>query len=111
MSDDEATTQNNVTTRKEPRLRQSRSTPWRRVGPEVMLAPLGTQDVRVLSGSGAVIWQFLEEPDSETELIEAIADAYSVPREEVAEDVRTLVATLLQDGLIEEVAEADGSGR
>jgi len=111
MSDDEGTAQGDVGSTKEPALRQSRTTPWRKVGSDFMLAPLGTDRIEVLSGSGAVIWELLEEPATEAELVDALAESYEVPRDQIAGDTRALLLVLLQAGVVEEVRETDGRAR
>jgi len=86
----------------ETRLRQSPAAPWRRVGADVILAPLGRSDFDVLSGSGAVIWELLEQPCAESELVDALAELYHVSHGQIADDVRALVSRLRQSGLIQD---------
>jgi coenzyme PQQ synthesis protein D (PqqD) len=87
-------------------LRQSPSTPWRRVGYEIILAPPGRDDFDELSETAAVVWSILETPCSLEELVKNLADVYSVPTDEIAADVGALVADLISRGAIEEI---DGS--
>ncbi|MGH2554331.1 MAG: PqqD family protein [Actinomycetota bacterium] len=87
------------------RLRQSPSTPWRRVGDEILLAPPSRDDFDQLSGTAAVVWSVLEEPCSREELVTELAEMYSIPPEGIVADVGTLLADLLQRGVIEEIPE------
>jgi coenzyme PQQ synthesis protein D (PqqD) len=85
------------------RLRQSPSTPWRRVGNEIILAPRGRDDFDRLSETASFVWSILETPCTLEDLVEAVAETYSVPAEGIAPDIGALVADLLEKGVIEEV--------
>jgi hypothetical protein len=93
------------------RLRQSSCTPWRRVGSEVILAPPGREDFDVLSDSGAIVWELLEEPSTEAELVNTLASLYGVGEEQIAGDVNALLSTLLQSGAIEAAETSHDSSR
>jgi hypothetical protein len=86
-------------------IRQSPSTPWRRVGSDILLAPPARDDFDQLSGTAAVVWSVLEAPCSQEELVKSLAEMYSAPPEGIAGDVRTLVADLLERGVIEVIPE------
>jgi hypothetical protein len=86
-------------------LRRSTSTPWRRIGSEVILAPRARDDFDQLSPTAAAVWSVLESPCSLEELVESLAEAYSVEPEEISPDVAALVSELLHRGVIEEMQE------
>jgi hypothetical protein len=85
------------------RFAQSASTPWRRVGEDVILAPQGRDDFDHLSGTAAVVWSFLDTPQTVDSLVEELAELFAVPAEGISGDVETLVADLTRRGVIEEV--------
>jgi coenzyme PQQ synthesis protein D (PqqD) len=90
------------------RLRQSPSTPWRRVGNEIILAPCGRDDFDRLSETASVVWSILETPCSLDDLVKVVAETYSVPAEGIAGDVKALADDLLARGTIEEVPDIHG---
>jgi hypothetical protein len=92
------------------RLRQSPSTPWRRVGGEVVLAPPGREDFDVLAGTGAVVWELLDEPRTVAEVVGVLAELYGMAEGDIDGDVGELVSALVQTGAIEEIGEADAAG-
>ena len=85
------------------RFRQSPSTPWRRVGGDVILAPPGRDDFDVLSGTGADVWELLDQPSTTLELVHVLAGLYEVPADEIASDVERLIETLLESKALEEI--------
>lgn len=87
------------------KLRRSASTPWRRVGSEVILAPRDRDDFDQLSATAAAVWNVLESPCSQEQLVEYLAEAYSVDAGEISSDVAALVSELLQRGVLEEIRE------
>lgn len=89
------------------RLRQSPSTPWRRVGNEVILAPRGRDDFDRLSETAAEVWNVLDRPCSLDSLVKTLAETYSVPAETIAADVEALLAHLLEQGVVEHIEEGD----
>lgn len=90
------------------RLAQSISTPWRRIGDDVLLAPEGREDFDQLSGTAAVVWSLLETPRTMADLIDELAEMYSVPAGAIGADVRALVADLVHRGAIAELEGTDG---
>ena len=88
-------------------LTHSTSTPWRRVGDDIILAPIGREDFDHLSGTAAVVWSLLDTPCTMGELVDALAEIYSVPAEGIAGDVEVLVADLLERGAVREVKETE----
>jgi hypothetical protein len=85
------------------RFAQSSSTPWRRVGGDIILAPAGRDDFDQLSGTAAVVWSMLETPSSLADLRDSLAELYAVPPESIAADVDSLVADLTKRGAIREI--------
>ena len=92
-------------------LRHSASTPWRRVGSEIVLAPAGRDDFEVLQGTGAVVWELLEDPSTEAELLSALAEIYSIAEVQIATDVGALLATLVDMGAVEQTEGQDAGRR
>jgi hypothetical protein len=82
-------------------LQQSPSIPWRRVGEDILLAPIGRDDFDHLSGTAAIMWRLLETPRSLDDLVNTLADMYTISAEEIATDVRALVAELMDRGAIQ----------
>jgi hypothetical protein len=89
-------------------LTHSTSTPWRRVGDDILLAPIGRDDFDHLSGTAAVMWGMLETPSSFEELVNTLAQIYAVPAEEIAPDVKALVSDLIQRGAVQEIQAVNG---
>jgi hypothetical protein len=82
---------------------QSPSTPWRRVGDDILLAPEGRDDFDHLSGTAAVVWSLLDAPASLQSLVSSLGELYSVPAESIADEVDALVADLTRRGAIKEL--------
>jgi hypothetical protein len=57
-----------------------------------------------ITGAGADIWELLEAGSSIAETVAFMADRYDVPDDVVAGDVGTLLASLLDEGLLVESA-------
>lgn len=85
------------------RFAQSGSTPWRRVGDDILLAPAGRDDFDHLSGTAAVLWNLLDTPSTLEVLVASLSELYSVPAESIASDVGAMVADLTRRGAIREV--------
>jgi hypothetical protein len=77
----------------------------------VILAPPGREDFDVLSGSGAVIWELVDEPCTMAELLGSLAQMYGTADQDIRGDVDVLVKSLLHIGAIEEIHDGDGSVR
>ncbi len=67
---------------------------WRRSLDAVILLPVGVDDPMTLPGTGASVWDLLEEPASLAELVAILADAYEEDPTVVEHDVRTLLTEL-----------------
>jgi hypothetical protein len=90
-------------------LTHSPSTPWRRVGDDILLAPIGRDDFDHLSGTAAVVWSLLDSPRSMDDLVSTLAELYSIPAEGIAGDVQALVADLVGRGAVQEVRDIQES--
>lgn len=82
---------------------QSPSTPWRRVGYDILLAPEGRDDFDHLSGTAAVVWSLLDTPATLQSLLDVLGELYLVPGDSIAADVGSLVADLIRRGAIREI--------
>jgi hypothetical protein len=92
-------------------LRQSPSTPWRRVGDSVILAPPGRNDFDLLTGVGALVWEILEVPATMDELTVTLADVCDAGDADIGAEVGPLVEGLLRTGAIERIEDADVARR
>ena len=67
---------------------------WRRSLDAVSLLPVGVDEPMTLPGTGAAVWDLLEEPATLPELVAILADAYDEDPPVVDRDVRELLAEL-----------------
>jgi hypothetical protein len=68
---------------------------WRRSLDAVILLPVGADDPVTLPGTGASVWDLLEEPASLAELVTTLAEAYDhADPSAVEHDVSALLAEL-----------------
>lgn len=86
-------------------LRQSSAILTRRVGPEILIAPLDTEGCERLSETAASVWDLLESPRTFSELIATLAHLYSVTPAAIAADVENLIDELLRRGVIERIGQ------
>lgn len=54
-----------------------------------------------IGGTGSLIWERLEQPQTEYALVEAVRVAYDVSEEDCRRDVAAFLATLIENGLAE----------
>lgn len=54
-----------------------------------------------IGGTGSLIWERLEQPQTEDALVEAVRVAYDVSEEDCRRDVAAFLATLIENGLAE----------
>ncbi|QCX26749.1 PqqD family protein [Nocardioides jishulii] len=59
---------------------------------------------RILTGPAAEIWAAVDGRRSLADVTQEVAEAFGAPVDEVADDVSAFVATLLREGLLQEVA-------
>ena len=68
---------------------------WRRSLDAVILMPAGADDPVTLPGTGASVWDLLEEPATVAELVGVLSEAYDAGDRQVVEhDVRRLLLDL-----------------
>ncbi|HEX9123125.1 MAG TPA: PqqD family protein [Actinomycetota bacterium] len=84
-----------------PAFRRVPHAPWRSVGDDVYVAPLGRAELDRLAGPAATAWRVLETPASMAELLGALGEAYSMPTDAILPEVEEMVRELLARGLIE----------
>lgn len=68
---------------------------------KIYLAHLLTSQLFVLDGSGAIIWEFFEEPKTITRLVQEISEIFDVSERTVRESVEDFVQTLAAQGFLE----------
>jgi coenzyme PQQ synthesis protein D (PqqD) len=67
----------------------------------VILLPVGVDDPVTLPGTGASVWDLLEEPATLAELVSILSEAYQpADPSEVERDVRSLLAELESLGAV-----------
>jgi hypothetical protein len=71
----------------------------------VFLAP-DTDDLGMLDGVGALIWELLEAPMDQAELLQILAERFELPQEELGTQLRPFLTDLRDQGaLIQDGAE------
>ena len=75
---------------------------YRNIGPDVLAMLPGAEDMHVVSGPAAVIWDLLSEDAGLDEMIGEIADLYEHPTEEVTPALEVCLRDLVDRGLVEE---------
>jgi hypothetical protein len=73
---------------------------WRRSLDAVILLPVGVEDPLTLPGTGASVWDLLEEPATLTQLVATLAEVYEEDPAVVEQDVRALLAELEDLGAV-----------
>ena len=89
----EATTPN-------PRWHRHPRALWRRSSDRVIVLPPGQSDLLLLEGTGAVIWELLEDPTDEHELVELLTRATGTDRDIIAPEVAAFLAQLEAEQVI-----------
>jgi hypothetical protein len=72
---------------------------WRRSGVKVVVLGPHTEELLVLSGTGALTWELLAEPIAEEELVELLADGFRADVDHVAATLRPFLAELAELGV------------
>jgi hypothetical protein len=67
---------------------------WRRSLDAVILLPVGADEPVTLPGTGAIVWDLLEEPATLPELVATLAEAYEEDPAVVEHDVVALLTEL-----------------
>lgn len=70
---------------------------WRRNGSRVVVLAPGQDQPSVLEGTAAVVWDLLESPIDESELVRIIAEVFEASTERVTGDLQPFL-TSLSDG-------------
>jgi hypothetical protein len=73
---------------------------WRRSLDAVILLPVGVDDPLTLPGTGASVWDLLEEPTTLAELVATLAEAYDTDPAVVEHDVLELLSELEELGAV-----------
>lgn len=89
------------------RFRQSPAVLSRTVGDEVILALAEREDFTCLAGSGRAIWEVMDAPRTLPDMVSILSDAYAVEEGVLARDVEQLLDELLEQRLVEQVADGD----
>lgn len=72
----------------------------RRLDDRTVLVNLRTNRIFELNRTGARFWELLGEGSSEAQIVEGLIAEFEVPKEEVEREVRGLIDSLLDEGLI-----------
>jgi len=90
----------------EPKWRRSDSQVSSAVDGEFVLMGLHNSLYYGLKSSGSRIWQMLENPVTETQIVDALLAEYEVARETCAQDVRAFLQKLAEEALITKIDES-----
>ncbi|MES1975991.1 MAG: PqqD family protein [Pseudomonadota bacterium] len=85
---------------------RSPSALWTELDGQFMLMNIEDGSYYEMAGIGSVIWQMLETPRSEADIIEAVLNSYQVEREQCARDVRAFLEKLVATHVVNEQPEA-----
>jgi hypothetical protein len=72
----------------------------RRLDDRTVLVNLRTNRIFELNPTGARFWELLGEGSSESQIVEGLVAEFEVPREQLEREVRGLIDSLLDEGLI-----------
>jgi hypothetical protein len=72
----------------------------RRLDDQTVLVNLRTNRIFELNRTGARLWELLGEGSSESQIVERLLAEFDVPQEELEREVRALIGSLLDEGLI-----------
>ena len=75
---------------------------WHIAGDEVVILDLEGSVYLKLNGTGRVLWERLDHPASEDDLVRVLLDAYDIDKERATTDVAAFVADLRERELIAE---------
>lgn len=85
------------------RLEASSSVVTREIGGEMVLMDLESGSYFGLNSVGGQVWQALEEGNTIKQLCDQIEEEFDVPREQLEQDILSLVEELLERKLVAEV--------
>ena len=72
----------------------------RRLDDQTVLVNLRTNRIFELNRTGARMWELIGEGSSESQVVERLLAEFEVPQEQLEREVRTLLDSLLDEGLI-----------
>jgi Coenzyme PQQ synthesis protein D (PqqD) len=72
----------------------------RRLDDQTVLVNLRTNRIFELNRTGARLWELLGEAPSESQIVERLLAEFEVPQEQLEREVRALIDSLLDEGLI-----------
>jgi hypothetical protein len=75
---------------------------WREIGDELVVLHMGTATYLTINGSGRTLWNRLADGANRQELIEALIATYEIDDERARRDVDTFLASLAENGLLEQ---------
>jgi hypothetical protein len=84
------------------RLQRAKAVTVQELDGQFLLLKAGSADVVHLNPVASDVWRLLEQARSRNELVDAVAQSYSVAPEQVEVDLAPLMETLLAHGLVEE---------
>lgn len=73
---------------------------WRRSGDRRILTGRSTEDVVVVEGTGTLIWDALEQPAPEDDLVGEFSDRFGVEADHVREELTSFLVELQSMGLV-----------
>lgn len=73
---------------------------WRRAGDRVLIRRLGDDDLLVLAGTGAELWEAMHTERTVEAIVVSLADAHAVPVDVVSSDVQAAVAELMTERVV-----------
>jgi hypothetical protein len=73
---------------------------WRRSSDRTVVLRPGHEEPLLLSGAGQAIWELLEEPVDEHDLVAVLVDATQADPDQVANDVSAFLARLAEEGAV-----------
>ena len=79
------------------------ATLWRYAGESLVVLPPGQPEPIVVRGSASLMWELLEQPCSDDEVVASVADAYAVDADEVGRHVLPILDELLSKGALRRV--------
>jgi Coenzyme PQQ synthesis protein D (PqqD) len=83
------------------KLRPSRDVISRRVGDEIVLVDLQSDEMYSLNSTGARAWELLSEGHDAEAIDETLSDEYGIDREEVQRELERLLDELQRRRLVE----------
>jgi hypothetical protein len=73
---------------------------WRRSGDRVLVLPPGTDELLLLTGTGRVTWELLEQALPEAALVTALAQVYGTEEATIARDLDPFLQSMAAAGAV-----------